>query len=73
MASSRWITTKFPGVRYRKHPTRKHGVNFDQYFAIGFYPKITDTSKKFYNEASKDCLYRKEESSSLNSTLLENQ
>lgn len=26
----------FPGVRFRKHPTRKHGVKFDQYFAIRY-------------------------------------
>ncbi|PXF58877.1 MAG: integrase [Deltaproteobacteria bacterium] len=26
--------TNYPGVRYREHPTRKHGVNPDRYFAI---------------------------------------
>lgn len=31
---SRWIRTDFPGVRYRKHKTRKHGIKFDRYFAI---------------------------------------
>jgi integrase len=29
-----WHGTKFPGVRYREHPTRKHGVQKDKYFAI---------------------------------------
>jgi len=28
--------TSFKGVRYRKHPTRKHGVNYDQYFIIRY-------------------------------------
>lgn len=31
-----WISTGFKGVRYRKHPTRKHGVKFDRYFAIRY-------------------------------------
>jgi len=34
--ATKWIKTDFPGVRYRKHPTRKHGVNFDQYFTIRY-------------------------------------
>jgi integrase len=29
-----WHKTDFKGVRYRKHPERKHGVKFDQYFVI---------------------------------------
>jgi len=32
-----WTTTKTPGVRYRLHNTRKHGVSFDKYFAIRMY------------------------------------
>ncbi|MFZ7127542.1 MAG: tyrosine-type recombinase/integrase [Desulfobacterales bacterium] len=31
-----WIKTSFPGVRYRKHPSRKHGKKFDQYFSIRY-------------------------------------
>jgi site-specific recombinase XerD len=31
-----WFKTQFPGVRYRKHPTRKKGVKFDQYFSIRY-------------------------------------
>ena len=31
-----WHSTEFKGVRYRKHPTRKHGVKFDLYFAIRY-------------------------------------
>ena len=31
-----WKQTKHEGVRYREHPTRKHGVKPDQYFAIRF-------------------------------------
>ena len=38
-----WHKTTFPGVRYRKHPTRKHGVQFDRYFSIR------------YKLGSKDC------------------
>ena len=30
------VKTNFPGVRYREHPTRKHGVNFDRYFFIRY-------------------------------------
>ena len=30
----KWINTSFPGVRYREHPSRKHGVRPDRYFAI---------------------------------------
>jgi integrase len=31
-----WHKTEFRGVRYRKHPTRKHGVRFDRYFQIRY-------------------------------------
>ena len=30
----KWIKAKFPGVRYREHETRKHGIQKDKYFAI---------------------------------------
>ncbi len=30
----RWKPTKYEGVRYREHPTRKHGIRPDRYFAI---------------------------------------
>ena len=33
---AKWIKTNFPGVRYREHPTRKHGVKKDQYFTIRY-------------------------------------
>lgn len=33
---TKWIKTGFPGVRYRKHPTRKHGVQHDKYFTIRY-------------------------------------
>lgn len=32
----KWFKTEFRGVRYRKHPTRKHGVKFDRYFTIRY-------------------------------------
>ena len=31
-----WRSTPFRGVRYRKHKTRRYGVNFDQYFSIRY-------------------------------------
>jgi len=31
-----WVNSKFKGVRYRKHPTRKHGVKFDRYFDVRY-------------------------------------
>jgi len=30
----KWISSKFPGVRFYEHTTRKHGVKQDRYFAI---------------------------------------
>ncbi|HPD60838.1 MAG TPA: site-specific integrase, partial [Thermodesulfobacteriota bacterium] len=34
--SAKWIGTKFKGVRYYEHPTRKHGVKKDRYLAIRY-------------------------------------
>jgi integrase len=33
--ASKWITTA-PGIRYRQHPTRKHGARLDRYFTLRF-------------------------------------
>lgn len=33
---AKWIKTKRPGVRYREHPERKHGVKRDRYYTIYF-------------------------------------
>jgi len=33
---SEWIKASSTGVRYRLHPTRKHGVGFDKYFTIRY-------------------------------------
>lgn len=33
---SKWKKTKFPGVRYYDHPTRKHGIKKDRYYAVRF-------------------------------------
>ena len=34
---AKWFKQEnFPGVRFRKHPTRKHGVRHDQYFTIRY-------------------------------------
>lgn len=32
----KWKKTKHPGVRYREHETRKHGIGKDRYFAIRY-------------------------------------
>jgi len=31
-----WISSGFPGVRHRKHPTRKHGLQPDRYYTIRY-------------------------------------
>jgi integrase len=31
-----WISTKHPGLRYREHPERRHGVKSDRYYAIRY-------------------------------------
>lgn len=31
---SKWNKTGFPGVRFREHPTRRHGIRKDRYFSI---------------------------------------
>lgn len=30
----KWIKSKFQGVRYREHPSNKHGVKPDRYYTI---------------------------------------
>lgn len=42
----KWQKTTFPGVRFRNHPARKHGVKLDQYFTIRY-----KTQGKEYSEA----------------------
>jgi integrase len=34
--ATEWKGTKYPGVRFREHPTRKHGIKKDQYFAVRY-------------------------------------
>ncbi|TSA09601.1 MAG: site-specific integrase [Deltaproteobacteria bacterium] len=34
--AAKWISTKFKGVRYYEHPTRKHGVKKDRYLAVRY-------------------------------------
>ncbi|MBN2299473.1 MAG: site-specific integrase [Deltaproteobacteria bacterium] len=31
-----WFPTGQAGIRYRKHPTRKHGIRYDRYFALHY-------------------------------------
>ncbi|MDK2957325.1 MAG: hypothetical protein PWQ57_2822 [Desulfovibrionales bacterium] len=37
MSRGQWKNTSHPGVRFRLHPTRKHGVQRDRYFAVRYY------------------------------------
>ena len=32
--AKKWISSKYSGIRYWQHPTRKHGVKFDRYYTI---------------------------------------
>lgn len=32
----KWHKTPYPGVRFKEHETRRHGKNFDRYFAIRY-------------------------------------
>lgn len=32
----KWLSTRFPGVRFREHSTRRHGVKKDVYFTIRY-------------------------------------
>ena len=40
-----WVKTKFLGVRYRLHKTRKHGINFDKCFSIRY--KLNEMGRQF--------------------------
>lgn len=42
---AKWIKTNFPGVRYRVHETRKHGVKRDQYFTIRYKIKVKEDGR----------------------------
>jgi integrase len=33
---AKWKSTKYPGVRFREHKTRKHGIRPDQYFSVRY-------------------------------------
>ncbi|OEU68346.1 MAG: hypothetical protein BA863_02255 [Desulfovibrio sp. S3730MH75] len=35
-SNTKWHKTKFPGVRYREHETRKHGIQPDRYYSITY-------------------------------------
>jgi hypothetical protein len=34
--AGKWKKTSYPGIRYREHDTRKHGVKKDQYFILSY-------------------------------------
>jgi len=35
-AKAQWVSSVFPGVRFREHPMRRHGQRRDRYFAIRY-------------------------------------
>jgi integrase len=39
--ASKWFTAA-PGIRYRKHATRKHGASFDRYYTLRFSADVED-------------------------------
>lgn len=45
--SGKKFKTKFPGVRARKHPTRKHGVRFDECYFIRYRVDGRQTEEMF--------------------------
>jgi len=45
MAKTVWHATRYPGIRYREHSTRKHGVRRDRYYALHYKYRGT-----FYDE-----------------------
>ncbi len=34
--TTKWIKTEIPGIRFREHPTRKHGIRADRYYSVRF-------------------------------------
>lgn len=49
----KWITAK-EGVRYREHPTRKHGVGFDRYYTVRYYDADNNRIEEALGWASKE-------------------
>jgi integrase len=36
MAKNKWYKSSFPNIQFKKHPSRKHGAKYDQYFRGSF-------------------------------------
>lgn len=49
----KWITAK-EGIRYREHPTRKHGVNFDRYYVLRYRDADGNRKEEALGWASKE-------------------
>ena len=62
--------TQYPGVRYREHPTKKHGKNYDRYFIIRY--KINGKPKEEGLGWSSDG-WNAQKAANLRAELLENQ
>lgn len=46
MAKTVWHATRYPGIRYREHPNRKHGIRRDRYYVLHYKYK-----GRYYDEA----------------------
>lgn len=36
MPKNEWYKSNFPNIQFKKHPSRKHGLKFDQYFRASY-------------------------------------
>ncbi len=68
---AKWTNTKHEGVRYREHPTRKHGVRKDRYYAIRYYVdgKRKEESLGWETDWQKAEIARKEQDEATGRTL----
>ncbi|MFZ2447360.1 MAG: site-specific integrase [Syntrophobacteraceae bacterium] len=68
---NKWIKTKYTGIRYREHPTRKHGVRKDRYYTIRYKLDGKDREEKLGWETdwAKAELARKEQGNATGRTL----
>ena len=48
---TKWQSTKFPGIRFREHPSRKHGVQKDRYFVIRYQRDVSEKRRVSVGQA----------------------
>ena len=34
--AQKWQKSEYPGIRFREHPTRKHGIKKDRYYILSY-------------------------------------